>query len=140
VLHDMVHHGGHLAGTISLRGLTNFARTIRARPTIDWAWIRSELESNGAHNVLRAQAYAARKLLGADVPPDVASGLAGRLYYQRAIARWRRNPTASSSRLVRFLLKGLAYNFDPAARMMPLPVKIIRRFVHGPEPIPSARS
>jgi hypothetical protein len=136
VLHDMVHQGGHRGGTISMRGLTDFARIVKANPTLDWDAIVSGLARHGGHNVLRAQAYAARKLLGVEVPQVIAVGPAARLYYWRGLARWRRHGADIEPPLARLFLSGLAYRWDPAARMVPFPVKLVRRVLYGREPTP----
>ena len=136
VLHDMVHSSGHRGGTISLRGLTDFARIADANATLDWDAIVSGLERHGAQNVLRAQAYAARELLGVEVPPTIAGGPAARIFYWRGVARWRRHGADIEPPLVRLILSGLAYRWDPAARMVPFPVKLVRRLLYGWEPPP----
>ena len=136
VLHDMVHHGSHRSGNIQLRGLTDFARMLKANPTLDWAAIFSDLKRHGADNVLRAQAFAARELLGAEVPSAESGGPAARLYYWRGLARWRRQPADDEPPLLRLFLSGLAYRWDPAARMMPFSVKLVRRLLNGWEPTP----
>jgi len=136
VLHDMVHVSGHRSGIMSLRGLTDFARIVKASPTLDWDAILSRLKRHGAHNVLRAQAYAARELLGAEVPPTIAGGPAARLYYWRGLARWRRSPADEEPPLLRLLLSGLAYRWEPAARIVPFSVKLVRRLLCGWEPTP----
>jgi hypothetical protein len=136
VLHDMVHVSGHRSGIMSLRGLTDFARIVKASPTLDWDAILSRLKRHGAHNVLRAQAYAARELLGAEVPPTIAGGPAARLYYWRGLARWRRSPADEEQPLLHLLLSGLAYRWEPAARIMPFSVKLVRRLLYGWEPTP----
>ena len=38
--------------------------------------------------------------------------------------------------LLRLFLSGLAYRWDPAARMMPFSVKLVRRLLNGWEPTP----
>jgi hypothetical protein len=136
VLHDMVHSAGHRNGTISLRGLTDFTRIVKANSTLDWAAIFSDLKRHSAHNVLRAQAYAARELLGVEVPQTIAGGPAARLYCWRGVARWRRHGTDIEPLLLRLFLSGLAYRWDPAARMMPFSVKLVRRLLYGSEPTP----
>lgn len=136
VLHDMVHAGGHQRGVILLRGLTEFARILKSYPTLDWDSILSSLKRHGAHNTLRAQAYAARELLGAEVPPAIASGPAARLYCWRSVARWRRYGADIDPALLRLLLSGLAYRWDPAAMTVPFSVKLVRRLLYGLEPGP----
>ena len=136
VLHDMVHNGGHRNGTISLRGLTDFARIVRANPTLDWDAIFSGLKRHGAHRVLRAKAYAARELLGVRVPPTIAGGPAARLYFWRGVVRWRRHGADIEPPLLRLFLSGLAYRWDPAASMVPFSVKLVRRLLYGWEPTP----
>ncbi len=140
VLHDMVHHAGHLAGTVSLRGLTEVTRIVRTHPLLDWTLMLAELKPHRAHHILRAESYAAKKLLGADVPQAVASGFAARLYFSRSVAAWRRQKRDDCPRPKHFLGKGLAYSFDPAAGLLPLPTKILRRFLHGAEPIPLSQT
>jgi hypothetical protein len=132
----MVHSAGHRNGTISLRGLTDFTRIVKANSTLDWAAIFSDLKRHSAHNVLRAQAYAARELLGVEVPQTIAGGPAARLYCWRGVARWRRHGTDIEPLLLRLFLSGLAYRWDPAARMMPFSVKLVRRLLYGSEPTP----
>lgn len=136
VLHDMVHHGSHRSGNIQLRGLTDFARMVKANPTLDWAGLFSDLKRHGADNVLRAQAFAARELLGVEVPPAASGGPAARLFYWRGLARWRRQPADDEPPLLRLILSGLAYRWDPAARMVPFSVKLVRRLLYGWEPTP----
>ncbi len=139
VLHDMVHNGCHRNGVISLRGLTDFARMVNANAALDWDAIFSSLERHSAHNVLRAQAYAARELLGVEVPPTIAGGPAARIYYWRGVARWRRHGAGFEPPLLRLCLSGLAYRWDPAARMVPFPIKLVRRLIYGWEPNPVDR-
>ena len=136
VLHDMVHQSGHRGGTISLRGLTDFARLVNANASLDWDAIVSSLERHGAQNVLRAQAYAARELLGVEVPPTIAGGPAARFYYWRGVERWRRHGADIEPALLRLFLSGLAYRWDPAARMVPFPAKLVRRVFYGWERAP----
>ncbi len=136
VLHDMVHCGAHQSGIILLRGLTDFARMVSAPAPLDWDAIVSTLKRHGAHDVLCAQAYAARELLGVEVPPTIADGPAARVYYWRGVARWRRHGADIEPALLRLFLSGLAYRWDPAARMVPFPVKLVRRLLYGWEPTP----
>jgi hypothetical protein len=136
VVHDMVHSGSHRNGTISLRGLTDFARIVKANRILDWDAIFSDLKRHGAHNVLRAQAYAARELLGVKVPPTIAGGPAAQLYFWRGVAKWRRHGAEIEPPLLRLFLSGLAYRWDPAARMAPFSVKLVRRLLYGWEPTP----
>jgi Uncharacterised nucleotidyltransferase len=140
VLHDMVHHNRHRDGIMSLRTLTDFARMMKAHPTLDWAMILCELKEHGSHNVLRALAHAAGELLGATSPALETGGPAALIYYWRGVSRWRRHPTKNQPPLMRLFFSGLAYNFDPAARIVPLPVKVVRRLLYGPEPIPADMS
>jgi hypothetical protein len=109
---------------------------VKANPTLDWVAIFSDLKRHGAHNVLRAQAYAARELLGVEVPSVAVGGPAARLYYWRGVTRWRRHPADDEPPLLRLFLSGLAYRWDPAARMVPFSVKLVRRLLYGPEPNP----
>ncbi len=103
---------------------------------MDWVAMLSSLERYNAHNLLRAQAYAARELLGVEVPQTIAGGPAARLYCWRGVARWRQHGADIEPPLLRLFLSGLAYRWDPAARMMPFSVKLVRRLLYGSEPPP----
>lgn len=126
VLHEMVHHRAHLDGLIGLRALLDFQRFSVDHRDLDWAFVVDWLGERGALHVLRAQALAAHRLLGAPVPPALTGGLPARLFYWRLVDHWRRACFQIDHGIVTQLGKILAYPFDPRATLVPFPLWIGR--------------
>lgn len=126
VLHEMVHHYAHMKGVIGMHALLDFARFTAAYPELDWTLVLDRLARHKAAHVLRAQALAAHRLLGARVPDNVMAGTAARLFYRRGIRYWQRPYSTERPPLVRQFGRLLAYPFDPVSAVVPLPVWIGR--------------
>ncbi len=135
VLHEMVHHHAHMKGVIGMHAVLDFARFTAAYPELDWTLVLDRLARRKAAHVLRAQALAAHRLLGARVPEKGMAGMAARLFYRRGIRYWQRPYSPQRPPLVRQFGKLLAYPFDPVSAVVPLPVwigrAVLRRIRHG---------